>query len=178
MLKFQVVPLGGADHSVPPDQLRLPPCPPLGPASHTRRLTISAATNSSIDGVGPVAQTLGVLDADGREIRYGYHDAVTEDPWLGATEVWELHNLSPEVHPIHLHQVQFQVIGRGADGQRTPLPAELGYKDVVAAFPGEVTRIKARFDLPGRYVWHCHILEHEDNDMMRPYEVSARRRHG
>jgi spore coat protein A len=170
VMKFRVVPLDSADHSVPPDQLRLPPCPPLGPASNTRRLAISAV-NSTIDGAGPVAQALGVLDADGQEIRYGYHGPVTEDPYLGATEVWELHNLSTEVHPIHLHQVQFQVVGRGPDGERPPGPSERGYKDVVAAFPGEVIRIKARFDLPGRYVWHCHVLEHEDNDMMRPYVV-------
>jgi FtsP/CotA-like multicopper oxidase with cupredoxin domain len=56
---------------------------------------------------------------------------------------------------------------------------ERGYKDTVRANPGEVTRIRARFQVPGaapgapaRYVWHCHILEHEDNDMMRPYEVT------
>jgi spore coat protein A, manganese oxidase len=63
-----------------------------------------------------------------------------------------------------------------------PPPGERpAYKDTVKAFPGEVTRIIARFDLPAgtpvlrgerfRYVFHCHILEHEDNDMMRPYDV-------
>ena len=48
---------------------------------------------------------------------------------------------------------------------------ERGPKDTVRANPGQVKRIKARFDRPGDYVWHCHILEHEDNDMMRPYKV-------
>ena len=48
---------------------------------------------------------------------------------------------------------------------------ESGFKDTVIAYPGEVTRIKARFDTPGTFVWHCHIVEHEDNEMMRPYRI-------
>ena len=48
---------------------------------------------------------------------------------------------------------------------------EKGLKDTVIANPGEITRFMATFDLPGLYVWHCHILEHEDNEMMRPYYV-------
>jgi spore coat protein A len=55
-----------------------------------------------------------------------------------------------------------------------PDPVEAGWKDTVRADPGMVTRIIARFEgYPGRYVWHCHILEHEDNEMMRPYDVIA-----
>lgn len=54
---------------------------------------------------------------------------------------------------------------------RPPEPNETGYKDTVIAYPGEITRIKATFDLPGPYVWHCRILEHEDNEMMRPYFI-------
>jgi bilirubin oxidase len=58
------------------------------------------------------------------------------------------------------------------EGQaRPPEPWETGYKDTVLAYPDGITRIKAKFDLPGLYVWHCHILEHEDNEMMRPYRV-------
>jgi spore coat protein A len=52
-----------------------------------------------------------------------------------------------------------------------PLDNEKGPKDTVQMFPAQVTRIKARFDRPGRYVWHCHILSHEDHEMMRPYHV-------
>jgi hypothetical protein len=48
---------------------------------------------------------------------------------------------------------------------------ETGYKDTVIAYPGEITRVKALYDLPGFYVWHCHIVEHEDNEMMRPFHV-------
>jgi FtsP/CotA-like multicopper oxidase with cupredoxin domain len=54
---------------------------------------------------------------------------------------------------------------------RPPEAWETGYKDTVIAYPGEVTRIKAQFKTPGQYVWHCHIVEHEDNEMMRPYRV-------
>jgi spore coat protein A, manganese oxidase len=54
---------------------------------------------------------------------------------------------------------------------RPPEPWETGYKDMVVAYPDEITRVKASFDQAGRYVWHCHIVEHEDNEMMRPYTV-------
>ena len=69
----------------------------------------------------------------------------------------------------------FHVINRERiDGRGRPRPPEsweTGYKDTVIAYPGEVTRVKAKFDLPGLYAWHCHIVEHEDNEMMRPYRV-------
>jgi FtsP/CotA-like multicopper oxidase with cupredoxin domain len=54
---------------------------------------------------------------------------------------------------------------------RPPEPWETGFKDTVTAFPGEVTRVKAQFLNPGQFVWHCHIVSHEDNEMMRPYRV-------
>jgi spore coat protein A len=93
---------------------------------------------------------------------------------VGTTEVWEIHNFTVDAHPIHVHLVMFQVVNR-EDGQgqvRDPEPWETGWKDTVIAYPGEITR-KARFDVAGRYVWHCHIVEHEDNEMMRPYDVVA-----
>ena len=102
---------------------------------------------------------------------------VTENPTLGATEEWNLYNFTEDAHPIHLHLVRFQVVGRTLlDGTPSPnvsvQPWETGYKDTVIAFPGEITTVRAKFDIPGLYVWHCHILEHEDNEMMRPYVVS------
>jgi bilirubin oxidase len=54
---------------------------------------------------------------------------------------------------------------------RPPESWELGRKDTVIAYPGEITRVKALFDRPGLFVWHCHIVEHEDNEMMRPYRI-------
>ena len=64
------------------------------------------------------------------------------------------------------------VIGSGVS--RPPEPWEMGWKDTVIAYPGEITRVKALFDIPGLYVWHCHILSHEDNEMMVPYCVGER----
>jgi spore coat protein A, manganese oxidase len=71
----------------------------------------------------------------------------------------------------------FQVVDRQRFGAgravRRPERWETGYKDTVIAYPGEITRVKATSDLPGLYVWHCHIVEHEDNEMMRPYRVGS-----
>ncbi|WP_312888464.1 multicopper oxidase domain-containing protein [Nonomuraea rhodomycinica] len=88
-------------------------------------------------------------------------DPVTENPALDPTEVWELYTFTADAHPIH----------RSTAAPRPPEPWERGFKDTVIAPPGEITRVKATFDLPGRYVRHCHILEHEDNEMMRPYQI-------
>jgi FtsP/CotA-like multicopper oxidase with cupredoxin domain len=102
---------------------------------------------------------------------------VTENPTLGDTEEWEIYNFTADAHPIHLHLVRFQVLARQAIPGFAPvapvvLPSETGYKDTVIAYPGEITTVKAEFDIEGLYVWHCHIVEHEDNEMMRPYVVS------
>jgi spore coat protein A len=112
---------------------------------------------------------------------------VTEKPALGSVEIWNLINLTDDSHPIHLHMVRFQLLERRAIDSLVyrsshefmyrgpsvpPTPAESGWKDTIRAEPKLVTRIIVRFDgYPGRYVWHCHVLEHEDNEMMRPYEV-------
>ena len=104
--------------------------------------------------------------------------SVTENPTLGDTEDWEIYNFTEDAHPIHLHLVRFQVIDREAIPGHVPVapivqPWETGYKDTVIAYPGEITTVRATFDVEGLYVWHCHIVEHEDNEMMRPYVVSA-----
>jgi bilirubin oxidase len=69
--------------------------------------------------------------------------------------------------------VQFEIVGRqDADGNPRPPEAwETGTKDTVIAYPAEVTQVKATFDREGLFVWHCHIVEHEDNEMMRPLVV-------
>jgi spore coat protein A len=112
---------------------------------------------------------------------------VTEKPVLDTVEVWNLVNLTEDAHPIHLHLVRMQILDRRPfddfafnakrqlrfTGPQTPPDAgEAGWKDTVRCDPGVVTRVIARFEgYTGRYVWHCHILEHEDNEMMRPFEV-------
>ena len=114
---------------------------------------------------------------------------VTEKPVLDTVEIWSLVNLTDDAHPIHLHLVRFQILDRRPfdlftynatreikyTGPAVPPPAnEAGWKDTVRTDPGRVTRIIICFEgFVGRYVWHCHLLEHEDNEMMRPYEIVA-----
>jgi spore coat protein A len=116
---------------------------------------------------------------------------VTENPVLDSIEIWGLLNTTDDAHPIHLHLVRFQILDRRSFDVATywtkgeikytgpvvpPEASEAGWKDTVRADPGMVTRIITRFEgFPGRYVWHCHILEHEDNEMMRPFDVVAAR---
>jgi spore coat protein A len=118
-----------------------------------------------------------------------WHEPATEKPVINTTEIWSLVNLTDDSHPIHLHLVRFQILDRRNSDQTAyryhkvlrytdppmpPEPGESGWKDTVRADPGMVTRIIVHFSgYTGRYVWHCHILEHEDNEMMRPYEVIA-----
>jgi spore coat protein A, manganese oxidase len=121
----------------------------------------------------PAMAMLGTVGNDGTPRELHWSDPVTENPAVGATEVWELHNFTEDAHPIHIHLVQFEVLGRQPfEGpMRAPESWERGTKDTVTALPEEITRVKARFDIAGRYVWHCHIIDHEDNEMMRPYLV-------
>ncbi|WP_155384632.1 multicopper oxidase family protein [Catellatospora paridis] len=167
VMKFTVGRLTGKDRSVPPEHLELPRIRPLGQAGRTRRL----ALDEQLGDDQSIKMMLCTIDADGHAKPQHWHNPVTELPALNATEIWELHNWSAHVHPIHLHVVQFEVLGRGKDGTQPPRPGDRGTKDTVLTFPGEITRVKATFDLAGRYVWHCHLLEHEDNDMMRPFRV-------
>ena len=111
---------------------------------------------------------------------------LTETPKINDIEEWEIFNFTGDAHPIHLHLVNFQVVNRetltpAVPGEsepvflsgevRGPETWETGWKDTVIALPGEVTRIRAQFDIAGLYVWHCHIIDHEDNEMMRPFGV-------
>jgi spore coat protein A len=134
------------------------------------------------------------MDAQGKSMSMrinskGYDDPVTESPKLGALEKWRFINMTDDAHPMHLHLVQFQILERqgfnyGAFLQgklefvgkaRPPAPNEAGWKDTAVVSPRDVLTILVRFEgFAGRYVYHCHMAEHEDNDMMRPFEVVAR----
>ena len=97
---------------------------------------------------------------------------------MAPIEEWEIYNFTEDAHPIHLHLVRFEVVERRLfDGTPSPngstQPWESGFKDTVIAYPGEITTVRPPSISPGLYVWHCHILEHEDNEMMRPFVVSA-----
>jgi FtsP/CotA-like multicopper oxidase with cupredoxin domain len=184
----------------------------------------------------------------------GFAARASEQPQVGATELWEIINITADAHPIHTHLASFQVVNRqafqaskwinvynnalaamvlppgfvvpdgagppfpyltpNADGAiggnppigpylqakklTLPLPYENGWKDTVISYPGEITRIMVRWtptdivvgsETPGvsqylsittaelvdaiGYVWHCHIVDHEDNEMMRPYVLRS-----
>jgi spore coat protein A, manganese oxidase len=121
--------------------------------------------------------------------RKHWHEPTTEFPKLNSTEIWEFVNLTEDTHPMHIHLVRFQILDRRSfdpdeylrSGKiRFTAPAvlpeahELGWKDTVQCPDGTITRVIIRFEgYPGKYLYHCHILEHEANDMMRPFEVIA-----
>jgi bilirubin oxidase len=172
VLKFAVTARTSTDSTVPPAQLTLPQRSVLGTASRTRKLSLNEMSSEFFD--APTMGMLGTLAANGDPVPLHWMDPVTENPARGSTEIWELHNFTEDAHPIHVHLVQFEVLNRQPfNGPvRQPLPWELGTKDTVVSLPDEITRVKAKFDIAGRYVWHCHIIDHEDNEMMRPYQVS------
>lgn len=98
---------------------------------------------------------------------------IDEQVKLGTTEIWEISNPSGMMmrlpHSMHLHDVQFQILERNG---RAPSLEERGRKDTVLIQPGETVRIIAKFeDYTGIYMYHCHLLEHEDNGMMGQFEV-------
>ena len=201
-----LVPLGV---SVLYGKLKLPPGIPV------RHLTL----NEVFDQYGRLAQMLGTNVPVDLPMHYSmdsgnpdypnsyaraYDDPATETPANGATEIWQIANLTMDTHPIHFHLTNVQVLGRQSfatpDGDmryakgvptytgpaRGPDPTELGWRETVLMHPGDVTTVIMKFDLPKvpftvpasprtgghEYVWHCHILDHEEHDMMRPLIVT------
>lgn len=163
-----------------PSTLREAPIATPGPVANTRQLILFEGT----DEFGRLETHLGTV-SDGALM---FDDPITERPVLGSTEIWEVYNETADTHPIHLHLVSFLILSRqkfqateSPDGKLTdisllgepkpPAANEQGWKDTVQMRPGEVTRIIMTFTRPGLYVWHCHILSHEEHDMMRPFEV-------
>ena len=119
---------------------------------------------------------------------------------MGAIQQWEVYDATGDAHPTHVHLVYFEVMHREGftaplidqpvaqhDGTlgmgfrlgpitldgvvRGPDPTKGTRRDMVMALPGEVTRIKMTVTKAGRYVWHCHIVSHEEHEMMRPFHV-------
>ncbi len=174
VMEFRVVTASSRDNTTPPGRLGLPPFPALGAASLTRQVSLNEIDSEVLAGVGPLRSMLGEVNADGTGSPRRWHDPVSQNPSTGATEIWEIFDFTEDAHPIHVHVTQFQVINREPIGGGTivpPSPSETGFKDTVVALPGFVTRIKPRFPTAGLFVWHCHILEHEDNEMMRPLKI-------
>jgi len=196
VMEFRVVPAVSKDPTTPPQFLQLPAVAPLPAETVTRPLALieEAGFGYDVDGVeveGPVEALLGTVAGDpnvapGVWTKRLWMDTVTENPAIGATEVWEIYNSTGDAHPMHIHEIVFEVVNRQDifvdEGTQqvmvvpgsVPVPPEsweTGFKDTVTAYPGQVTRVRAKFDNPGQFVWHCHIVEHEDNEMMRPFRV-------
>jgi spore coat protein A len=179
VMRFTVVPLKGRDTSIPPAHLSLP-APVTVKAQHRTRKVSLSETGSSFQ-VNVISQyACGTVDSSGLPTPLSWDDPLTERPQDGTAEVWEVWNFSPEgsgaiSHVFHLHLVQFEVVNREpiAGGAVTgPHPWELGRKDSCSSPTGYITRVRASFDHKGVFVWHCHLFDHEDNSMMRPYQVT------
>jgi len=177
-------PLQGQDRSRLPATLNTVPL--ISPASSvmTRDLVLS-----ELDSAPPFENPIMAMINDAH-----WDDPVTENPKAGSIEIWRIINTTGDAHPIHIHLVQFQILDRRhfdmtryppVAFDQPPQPPENNerpaWKDTVLSYPETVTRVIARYDLPRearprpgqefRYVYHCHILEHEENEMMRPYDV-------
>lgn len=173
-----------------PKKLRIHPIKRLEPTAPSRQVLL-------FEGVDEFSRILPLLGTPSLGALH-WDDPVTETPLLGSTEIWEIYNTTEDAHPIHLHSGNFQILDRqfftgnlNPDtgvltdiellGKPIPIsPAEEGLFDTVIVPPksekqkkaiGQRTRIIMNFTLPGRYVWHCHILSHEDHDMMRPMTI-------
>ena len=191
IMRFDVVATKSADKTTPPQFLQLPALAPLPAPIRTRKLSLVELTSPVLGDI-PVETRLGTVDGSGNYQALMWMDEITENPQVGDTEVWEFYNTTVDAHPMHIHEVAFEVLNRqgllpitGADTVAGtgnvlvdpsapvvgPQPWETGRKDTVIVLPGTVTRVKATYSTPGQFVWHCHIVEHEDNEMMRPYRI-------
>ena len=194
VMQFRVRRATSADRTTPPGFMRLPAIAPVR-GGRSRHLALIEEMSMTAEDA-PVEAKLGTVTgnpvvAPARTRAREWMDPITENPWTGSTEVWEFHNTTGDAHPMHVHGVFFQVVSRQriivderagtvrvAPGSAPvpPTPGERGWKDTVTAYPGQVTRVRMRFDEPGQFVWHCHIVEHEDNEMMRPFRVGPKQR--
>jgi spore coat protein A, manganese oxidase len=175
IMQFRISAQRVNDESSLPTSLRPIPKLPESQAVRTRLLTLNEIDNS-------VGEPVRMLLNNSR-----WHEPITEKPTLNSTEIWSFMNPSDDPHPIHLHLVRFQILDRRRyepwlyqkngeirylSAPIAPDPNEAGWKDTVRVDSRMITRIIVPFEgFAGRYVWHCHVLEHEDNEMMRPYEV-------
>lgn len=177
IMQFRVTrPLKGKDTSEIPEKLAEPMDLHEHHAQVVRRLPLSS-------GVDRYGRLMMMLD---NKI---YHDPCSEKPALDSIEIWEFINATPVNHPIHIHLIQFKILDRRpfnvdlyqeSNGEileytgepEPPRIFERGWKDTVSAPSGMVTRVIMHWkELTGNYIWHCHLLEHEDHDMMRPIKV-------
>jgi len=200
VMQFTVTPPLAPDPTTPAQFLALPAIAALPAPTVTRPLALLEEMSPNFTDA-PAETLLGTVQGDPNVgaapwMAQAWEDPVTENPAVGVTEVWEFYNGTGDAHPMHIHERLFKVVDRqpinvlepdpnmvsgGPMGgtfevvpgslPTPPEPWENGWKDTVIAYPGQVTRVTMRFENPGQYVWHCHIVEHEDNEMMRPYRI-------
>lgn len=144
------------------------PYAPFDPASATNTRSI-------------VMDTLRLLPADRPNLAEGPFgmnnqtfdmDVVNETVYLNTTEIWTLHNKTMVAHPFHIHDIQFNVIEKNG---LPPTATERGWKDVVLVMPGDsvkfITKFETFSDMHIPYMYHCHLLHHEDDGMMGSFIV-------
>jgi FtsP/CotA-like multicopper oxidase with cupredoxin domain len=176
--------LSGSDQSSDPARLVLPDIVHLGGGLERPLALLETMTMSPAMQELPGDMTLGTIDLaaglPGGIRARRWHERASENPSPNEIEVWAIYNFTGDAHPMHVHAVFFQVVDRQrfdpktglpVGGKRAPRPEENGWKDTIIAYPGEVTRIRLKFTAAGQFAWHCHIAEHEDNEMMRPYRI-------
>jgi FtsP/CotA-like multicopper oxidase with cupredoxin domain len=201
IMEFNVIALNGAVADVPSPTIALNLRPVNGAIAALTPTVGTAVRNVSLMEIqDQYGRTQPTVDSRGF-MTMGMPP--TEIVKLNDIEQWDIINTTVDAHPMHLHLVAFQVIDRqifnpftfgppvsdtmnqifspptytNAVGSVPVLPDmwERGWKDTIDCPPGYVTRVKAKFDIEGAYVWHCHILSHEEHDMMRPMIVKKRR---
>ncbi len=184
-MQFQVVASTAVDASTPPRFLR---CRPSRPAGGHGNPAVGPARGGVAFDDAPAEALLGTVTGDpnvapGVWTKRLWMDPVTENPAVGATEVWELYNATADAHPMHIHEVHFEVVNRqDISWTKPPRPCRSAGtpEDPSHGRPNSRTRSSPTPDKSPGYgsgstdrasSWHCHIVEHEDNEMMRPYRI-------
>jgi spore coat protein A len=193
IMEFNVIALGPTGDVAQPSALTN--LRPVSGAIAPLTVTVPVRNVSLIEQTDTLGRVLPTIDGRGYMMTIG--TPVTEKNTLNDVEQWDIINTTADAHPMHLHLVSFQVVNRQqfinflppvtdtlnglfqqpfytpTGAVQAPFPWEAGWKDTIDCPPGWVTRVKARYDIAGLYLWHCHILSHEEHDMMRPFVVSS-----
>lgn len=171
IIELRAAKLEGADRALPETLVRVPNWT-AAQAARTRTFTLDMAMMGMGMGMGGMmgrGGMNGVMGINGRSMNMNRIDVRVP---LGSIEIWEIRNPTSLTHPFHIHNVQFRVLDRGG---APPLPNERGLKDTVLVDPGSAVRVIAEFadfaDAERPYMFHCHILEHEDAGMMGQFVV-------
>lgn len=171
IMKFIVTADPGFTGSLPMTLRTVAPIPESS-AAGTRRFLLERVTEACAGNEWLIKS----LDASGNVI--GEHwDDITETPILGETEIWQFENPSNMMHPMHVHLVMFQVLDKFDLTTGAPIPLEPWeintWKDTVQVPPNTKVRVIMKFeDYTGKFAYHCHILDHEDHEMMRQFQTT------